>query len=196
MRHAESTANVAKMLPDDETTPPRLTGKGITQAKKVGSFLADIGMEAIYSSPMKRAVETAAYVSETMRLHVEIDERLRELGLGTLAGKNYLKVSEDDPRWYEEMFKPYTKYGLEKFSHAMERMISFVHSVYSAGHAKVLAVSHLEPIRAVVASGMNDDGMHAREIRLDNASLSIVSYDGSRVRVKCVNWLPIEDYTE
>jgi broad specificity phosphatase PhoE len=46
---------------------------------------------------------------------------------------------------------------------------------------KVVAVSHLEPIRAVIASGINDDGTHVRKARLDNASLSIISYDGERI---------------
>jgi len=33
----------------------------------------------------------------------------------------------------------------------------------------------------VIASGINDDGTHVREARLDNASLSIISYDGERI---------------
>jgi broad specificity phosphatase PhoE len=44
---------------------------------------------------------------------------------------------------------------------------------------KVVAVSHLEPIRAVIASGINDDGTHVREARLDNASLSKSYVEGS-----------------
>jgi probable phosphoglycerate mutase len=196
MRHAESTANVARILPDDSNSPPKLTERGIMQARRTGQFLRDIGIDALFSSPMLRAVETAKYVAESTKLQLKIDERLKELGLGKLAGMNYLQVSEEDPEWYEEMFLPYKKYGLEKFSHAMERMLSFIDDTYSKGYRKVVAVSHLEPIRAVIASGLKDDGTHVREARLDNASLSIISYNKDRIRVKCFNWLPISDYSD
>ncbi len=52
---------------------------------------------------MLRAVETAKYVAESMNLQFIIDERLKELGLGKLAGMNYLQISEDQKR-YEEVF--------------------------------------------------------------------------------------------
>jgi broad specificity phosphatase PhoE len=196
MRHAESTANVARILPDDSMSPPKLTEKGIMQARRTGQFLKDADIDALYSSPMLRAVDTAKYVAESIKLQYKVDERLKELGLGKLAGINYLQISKEDPKWYEEMFFPYSKYGLEKFSHAMERMLSFIDDIYDEGCKKVVVVSHLEPIRAVIASGINDDGTHVREARLDNASLSIISYDGERIRLKCFNWLPLSDYSD
>jgi len=51
---------------------------GHVQAELVGAYLADKGISAIYSSQLKRAVETAEPLARRLGYNVTIDERLQE----------------------------------------------------------------------------------------------------------------------
>ncbi|MEM3185956.1 MAG: histidine phosphatase family protein [Conexivisphaerales archaeon] len=196
LRHAESTANANHYLPDDNNAPPVLTEKGIMQAIEIARILSKLRIQAIYASPMLRTRQTAEYISKEIGIDYQVDARLKELELGSLAGKDYLLLNRDDPSWYDELFSGSSKYGLEKFPTVKARVISLVNEAYKKGLSSVLLVSHMEPIRAIVAEAMNDDGRFVRKIRLDNASLSILAYDGRSYSVKCINWIPVTNYRE
>lgn len=57
---------------------PSLTKLGIRQAQLTGSYLKRIPIAAVYSSPLKRTLETAHYIAKELNLKVHIDKRLRE----------------------------------------------------------------------------------------------------------------------
>jgi broad specificity phosphatase PhoE len=61
-------------LPGD----PGLTGTGREQATCTGRWLCDLGMRALFSSPMRRARETAEGIASVTGLEVRPDARLRE----------------------------------------------------------------------------------------------------------------------
>jgi probable phosphoglycerate mutase len=70
---------VRHALPEpDGTKDPALGEVGRAQAELVGAYLAGKGISAIYSSQLKRAVETAAPLARRLDYNVVIDERLQE----------------------------------------------------------------------------------------------------------------------
>ena len=69
VQHAEK-----EPLPGD----PGLTGTGREQATCTGRWLCGLGMRALYSSPMRRARETAEGIASVTGLEVRADARLRE----------------------------------------------------------------------------------------------------------------------
>jgi probable phosphoglycerate mutase len=70
---------VRHALPEpDGTKDPGLGEVGRSQAELVGAYLADKGISAIYSSQLKRAVETAGPLARRLGHNVVIDERLQE----------------------------------------------------------------------------------------------------------------------
>jgi probable phosphoglycerate mutase len=70
---------VRHALPEpDGTKDPGLGEVGHGQAKLVGDYLASKGISAIYSSQLKRAVETAVPLARRLGHNVVIDERLQE----------------------------------------------------------------------------------------------------------------------
>jgi probable phosphoglycerate mutase len=84
---------------------PPLSEEGREQARKVADWLAPEGFDAVYSSPMRRAVETAEPLAERLGLDVTIDDELAELDRGHHF---YVPVEElkatGDPR-YEQLLK-------------------------------------------------------------------------------------------
>jgi broad specificity phosphatase PhoE len=61
-----------------EPGDPGLTDGGHLQAAHTGQWLADAGLVAVYSSPLRRASETASHVATACGLEVRTDARLRE----------------------------------------------------------------------------------------------------------------------
>ena len=65
---------------DDAGGPadPELSEEGHRQARLVAGFLADEGITAVYTSPMRRAVETAAPLAEALGMDPQVDDELAE----------------------------------------------------------------------------------------------------------------------
>ncbi len=84
LRHAHA-GDPADWEGDDDSRP--LTRKGRRQAKRLGSFMRAVGLkpDALVSSPLVRALETAELVAKALRTEVVVDPRLAgDLGLGRL----------------------------------------------------------------------------------------------------------------
>ena len=82
VRHAQSQSNTgeASYLTDAPLTPA-----GQEQARRVGERLARQGIDAIYSSPLRRALETAQAIADATGLTLRVLKDLREVGLGDIG---------------------------------------------------------------------------------------------------------------
>lgn len=84
IRHGETDWNVEKRWQGHADVP--LNERGRQQAIHIAQQLAGVGLAAIYSSDLQRAVETAQALSATTHLVVQIDPRLREIDQGDWQG--------------------------------------------------------------------------------------------------------------
>ncbi len=85
LRHAHA-GDPAEWEGDDDSRP--LTRKGRRQAKRLGSFMRAVGLkpDALVTSPLLRAVETADLVGKALHTEVLVDPRLAgDLGIGRLG---------------------------------------------------------------------------------------------------------------
>jgi broad specificity phosphatase PhoE len=62
-----------------ERADPSLSDEGVEQATRLGAALSWLGVDALYASPLKRALETAASTASATELEVIVDEGLLEL---------------------------------------------------------------------------------------------------------------------
>ena len=85
MRHGESTWNALGLV-QGQMAEPALTLLGLEQARRAAAFLAGAPIGAIYSSDLRRAVQTAAALGTTLGLPVVEDARLRERCFGAAEG--------------------------------------------------------------------------------------------------------------
>jgi broad specificity phosphatase PhoE len=84
IRHGETPWNVEGRY-QGQLDPP-LTENGRQQAQATAAKLAAIGLEAIYSSDLARARQTADALAEKTGLSVQLDPRLREIHQGEWQG--------------------------------------------------------------------------------------------------------------
>ncbi|KAG0564157.1 hypothetical protein KC19_8G088100 [Ceratodon purpureus] len=97
IRHAESTMNVKSELIGGRTPSATLSGLGKRQALALGAHLRSIGMDfdAIYSSPLERAKQTAYAILQELdipRDAVELTEAVVEASQGQWEGKNRSEI--------------------------------------------------------------------------------------------------------
>ncbi|MDA8314913.1 MAG: histidine phosphatase family protein [Actinomycetota bacterium] len=85
VRHGESTWNAAGLVQGQRD--PGLSPAGREQAARCATLLAaQTRPEVLYSSDLRRAVETAAPIAEALGLPICIEPRLRERSLGDAEG--------------------------------------------------------------------------------------------------------------
>ncbi len=85
VRHGESTWNALGLV-QGQSPDPGLTRRGRAQARRSARRLAGRPVAALYSSDLRRALETAGPISSSLGLDVVVDARLRERNLGDLEG--------------------------------------------------------------------------------------------------------------
>lgn len=88
VRHGEGVDNVARQFSYKRVDRP-LTERGRLQASQTGEFLAGRNIDEIFSSPMKRAYETAQIIAGRLGKEITVLEGFREVNVGELEGKDF-----------------------------------------------------------------------------------------------------------
>ena len=98
IRHGETPWNVEGRY-QGQLDPP-LNERGRQQAQETARRLAPLGFEAIYSSDLKRAFQTAEALARETGLPIQIDPRLREINQGQWQG---VLIDDICARWPQEL---------------------------------------------------------------------------------------------
>jgi broad specificity phosphatase PhoE len=182
-RHAESDWNAENRFQGHVDRP--LTDRGRAQAAALAERCAKIALEAVYSSPLRRALETADAVATGKGLRSVAHPDLREVDVGTWAGLSRAEVAERFP----EAFQRWLDGGEgwddgETYLEMSERVLGVVGQIAERhANGSVLVVSHGGPIRAVVAAAAGMDVHAYRRLHRveDNAGLSRVAVEDGRI---------------
>ncbi len=83
VRHGENRANLTLEFSSRRVDYP-LTPKGVLQAQQTAECLAPLGVNAVYCSPLKRAVQTAGIIARRLGLGATVMENFREIDVGDL----------------------------------------------------------------------------------------------------------------
>lgn len=86
IRHGENKANLTKEFSYKKVDYP-LTPKGVIQAQQTAAYFKDKHIDEIYSSPLKRARETAEIIAQALGLKVVVMEQFREVNVGELEDR-------------------------------------------------------------------------------------------------------------
>ncbi|MHA2092560.1 MAG: histidine phosphatase family protein [Candidatus Kariarchaeaceae archaeon] len=79
-----------------------LTIEGKAQAEKIAEYLSQFHITNIFSSPLKRAIETAEIISARLEVELLIDDRLRDRSVGQAHGLTYQEVKEKYSNLFSE----------------------------------------------------------------------------------------------
>jgi broad specificity phosphatase PhoE len=181
-RHGESDWNVERRWQGHADRP--LTDRGRGQAQDLAARLARVHLDAVYSSDLRRAWETAEAVASAKGLDVIRLPELREVDVGSWSG---LTRDECEAR-FPEAFARWRAGGSgwddgESYEEMGERIVEAIGRL-AAEHqgGAILVVSHGGPIRAVHAHALGVDiATHRRTGPVEpNARLSAVAVEDGR----------------
>ena len=160
----------------------RLNATGILQADAVGDALSERVFEAVYSSPLKRAMVTATRVAKPHEMEVRPVPDLSDINFGLWEGLTQKEVEE---RWPEPYRKWVERPAWARFPHgetvrkAWKRVNSGLREIlFLHGTGTIVIVSHRVPIKMMTAylTGMKRGQIH--QVKHDPGAISIFEVDG------------------
>ena len=188
IRHGRSTWNAENRI-QGRADPP-LDGVGREQARLLALRLREDPPVVLYTSPLRRARETAEIIGQALEVPVVPDERFREYDVGCVTGLTWEQVTEQYPdvaqRWGEAS-ESLEIPGEEGNGPFRERV--------AAAFAQIVARHADGPVGVVAHGGTLGTylnhliGLQSRfsPFRFGNGSLSIVEVTPVRPRILLIN---------
>jgi len=182
IRHGESEGNKEGLFRGRWDFP--LTQNGIEQAEALQKELKDFDISAIYSSPLKRAHDTAKIVALPHQLDVVIDENFNNICLGEWEGKPKEYIKEHYPDLWKIWITEPEKLrfpDIETLDMVMERSVNRLRELVQLHSEGTFAiVTHRAVLKPLIAGILEMTPPYFWKIHMDTASYSILEYDKVR----------------
>jgi probable phosphoglycerate mutase len=181
-RHGETEWNVGEIFRGRADV--ELNETGIKQAQLLAEYLRKVNIEAVYSSPLKRASRTAEIVASYHQLEVKIAPGLTDFDFGKWQGLSHQKVKEK----YRELYIKWTDYpdkvkmpAGESLDDVRERAIGVVDEVIAKKYeGAVVLVAHRVVNKVLICALLGLDNSHFWNIRQDTAGITTFACENGR----------------
>lgn len=183
------TPTTGKLLPG-RAPGLHLSDDGRAQAQRAAERIAQLkSVDAVYSSPLERARETAAPIAAARQLRVQVDKGLLECDFGEWTG-GQLKSLMKLPAWNTVQRAPstFTFPGGESFTAMQHRVVGAIDRLRAAHDGGVIVcVSHADPIKAAVAHALGTHIDLFQRIVISTCSVTAIAYGMGAPAVLTVN---------
>ncbi len=189
VRHGQTACNVNNMWHGwDECA---LTAEGEAQAAAVGTRLAGEPITAIYSSPSRRARQTADAVARRHGLGPVVEPGLRERSAGDYEGVSVAEVERVRPTIWQERDADLWGWrppGGESFREVLQRTTEVLDRIRACHPDETVAlVTHMGPARMLLNHLTGTSLEETYRMTFPSTSVSIYRFDGSDVTVEALN---------
>lgn len=180
VRHAEAMGNVEEFFQGQ--TDCELSEKGKKQLELLAERFRDIPIEAIYSSPLKRTIDTAEAINKYHNLTIIRDDGLIEINGGVWEGKPWADLPKLYPvehdLWQNKMQDFYVADG-ERMTEVFERVKNAVDKIAAENDGRTIAVvSHGCALRNFLCYAMGKPISALKDVGWsDNTAVSLVEYE-------------------
>jgi probable phosphoglycerate mutase len=180
LRHGATAHTAEKRFSGAGGADPELSSEGEAQARRAAAEVATRGpVDAVVSSPLRRARQTADLVAGALGVQVREVEGLRECAFGRWEGLTFAEVQEG---WPDELTAWLSDTGVappggESFD-AVAARVRRARDQLLARHAgrTVLAVTHVTPIKLIVREALAAPLSALYRMELSPASLTEVEW--------------------
>ncbi len=168
IRHGETDWNVEGRY-QGQADPP-LNARGLEQARKLAAELSEVGIEIIYSSPLRRAWQTAEVIARALGVPLHPEPRLMEIHQGDWEGRLRAEIAARYPdlfrRWLSEPWEV-TPPGGEHLRDVQRRVYAAVDDILARHRGQTVAlVTHRIPIALLKVrfQGLDRDAVRTLEL--------------------------------
>jgi probable phosphoglycerate mutase len=186
VRHGQSVENAKGII--HGVTEGTLSPLGIEQSRRLAGALEGEKVDVMFSSDLRRAIQTAEAVAERRPGVPWVrDSLLRERSYGIFEGRPMEAIRAERSRLglAKQDFRPE---GGESYGDVRKRAEAFLGKVEKAyGKRTVLIVGHGEFLLIMISAALRESMEKAAEGRMDNASISILEIHGANARLVVMN---------
>lgn len=186
VRHAEAEGNYKRVF--HGWTDGGITEKGHLQAKSVAERLKAMEIDVLYSSSLKRAIQTAEYISQAKGIPIVRTDKLKEINGGDWEGERWDVLPVKWPREYEtwenqpHLHKMPNGEAMEEFQQRLVKEIKYIINQHPGKN--ICIVTHGTAIKAIQCF------FHSCELEemlripwQDNTAVTIVDYEDGNYNV-------------
>jgi len=182
VRHGATPHTAAKRFSGGlRSSNPGLSDEGRAQIRATADWLAPIseGVDAVVSSPVRRALESAEIIAERLGRTVDVEPGFAEMEFGRWDGLTFTEVAEQDKAGLDawigslETAPP----DGESFREVEERVLAGLERIREAHAGRtVVVVSHVTPIKTLVAHALQAPLEAVFRMELSPASVTVLSF--------------------
>lgn len=180
VRHCEAEGNTCRIL--QGKTDCDISGNSSVQLDLISLRLRNVHIDAIYSSPLKRAKKTAEAINEYHGLPIKTDKRLQEIDVGDWEGKTWAEIGRDYAdklKIWQENPGEFASPGGETMKEVYERIWAGIIDIVKSNKDKtVLVTSHGCAIRNFLCRALGKPIENLADIEwCDNTAVSVIDFD-------------------
>jgi broad specificity phosphatase PhoE len=180
-RHGETEWNVHEVFRG--RIDVELNQTGIKQAKLLAEHLSHVKLDAVYSSPLKRALKTAEIIARYHKLEVEISPALVDCDFGQWQGLRLQEVKERYKELYAEWAnRPHLVKipAGESLKDVRQRALGVVDEAVAKHKGTSVLVSHRVVNKVLICALLGLDNSHFWNIKQDNCGMTTFTYANKR----------------
>ena len=189
IRHGVTESNKERRYMGRSDEP--LSSDGRWQARRLAQRLASARIDAFYTSPLRRAKETAEIVNQPHALQVRVEPGLNELDLDRWAGMSAAEIEARDPQaWQTWCADPSALLleGIEPFADLRGRIRQALQRMRRNHQDQSVAVTtHDGVIRIAVLEALDMAAQLYRSITVDNTALTVLDICERRTYLRALN---------
>jgi alpha-ribazole phosphatase len=168
-----------------------LSREGVSQAGNLAKHLRRESLDCIYSSPSRRALDTARIVAEPHRAAIRTLDGLAEIDFGDFEGLSYEEIQTRFPEayrtWMNEPAVVRFPNG-EDFQAMRKRVLHSIETVITGHSGKSVAVvTHGGVVRLLVAHALSIPDSHIFRLTQEYAAINRIDYTAEGAVVRLVN---------
>ena len=159
VRHGQTDWNILKKLQGQRDEI--LNDNGRMQAENIAKEIEKLGITKIYTSDLKRAVETAEIINKNIGAEIIPDKRLREIDYGDFEGRVVYDITEEE--WKIFNSSP-DKLHAESNEEVFQRIKSFFNELDDKNES-ILIVTHGGSLRMIRYYMQNSDNFNFEDFK-------------------------------
>lgn len=167
-----------------------LSIKGIDQAKKLRAYFSNIHIDKIYSSDLKRNIQTSDMIVENRNLQVIKLKELREINMGSWEGKTFTEIRAKYPEDFKnrikniEGFKP--EEG-ESFTECKKRAVAIFNKITKMEGKNILIVAHAGINRVIIADILEIPLKNIFKLKQNYGCINKISFYRNEYKIEYIN---------
>lgn len=195
VRHGQTDWNRDSILQGH--TDLALNRTGVAQVESLRSFIDTQKVDAVYSSDLARAMQTAGILLNGRKDMIQGRDLLREIDFGDLEGMTFNDISSTYPDLSYTEFS-FSKFNGESLEHLGERVKSFADEIRTKhiDSDTLLITAHGGTLRVLLCILLGIDVTHWWQFKMDLASLTVTQSEAGMSAITMLNYTNYTEETE